>query len=354
MIAAKQGELTFPVRWWSFGPFWRYEQPQRGRTREFFQWNIDLLGADDPRADAEIVAVAASFFREVGFQGDEVLLQVNSRHLMDRCLARVGIEGDAKKLAFRWIDKRDKLSPQDWRAYALSLGFAESQMNALEPVLENRELWRESEELATLFESLDAYGVRDLVLYEPSVIRGLDYYTGTVYETTLNDFPQIGSICSGGRYDNLASHYTKSKLPGVGISIGATRLFWQLMEAGLAKRATSTVQALVTQMDEAQLPAYLALATELRAAGIATEVVLEPRKLQKQLQYADRAGVRFAIIVGSDELAKGVVTVKDLRKQDQFEVPRAELARTLRVEIEQAAVMPVTRKVDLSWGSAAD
>jgi len=172
-----------------------------------------------------------------------------------------------------------------------------------------------------------------------SIARGLDYYTGIVYETTLNDHPQIGSICSGGRYENLAGQYTKSHLPGVGISIGLSRLYWQLREAGLVHTAQSTVDVLVTQMDESQLPAYLALAGELRAAGIATEVVLEGGKLGKQFKYADRAGIRFAVVLGEDELAKGVVTVKDLRRGDQFEVARAELVKTLRVELEQAAAM---------------
>ncbi|EQD64843.1 histidyl-tRNA synthetase, partial [mine drainage metagenome] len=133
-----------------------------------------------------------------------------------------------------------------------------------------------------------------------SIARGLDYYTGTVYETHLVEHPQIGSICSGGRYDNLAGHYTKSHLPGVGISIGATRLFWQLREAGLLGPATSTVQVLVTMMDETQLPAYLELATQLRNGGIATEVVMEPGKLAKQFKYADRAGIRFVVVLGPD------------------------------------------------------
>jgi len=166
-----------------------------------------------------------------------------------------------------------------------------------------------------------------------SIARGLDYYTGTVYETTLNDYPQIGSICSGGRYENLASQYTSSKLPGVGISIGLTRLFWQLREAGLLKGAQSTVQALVTCMDDAQLPEYLALARELREAGIATEAQLEARKLGKQFQYADKAGIRFVLLVGDDEAARGVVRIKDLRRQEQFELPRAGLGPALASQI---------------------
>jgi len=171
-----------------------------------------------------------------------------------------------------------------------------------------------------------------------SIARGLDYYTGTVYETTLNDHPGIGSICSGGRYDSLAANYTKSTLPGVGISIGLTRLFWQLREAGLVKTAGSSVQVLVTQMDTTQLPACLAIAKELRDAGIATEIALEGGKLGKQLKYADRAGIRFAVVMGEDELARGAVAVKDLRRGDQFEVLRAELVKALRVELAQDEV----------------
>ncbi|HEY6942416.1 HisS family protein, partial [Dokdonella sp.] len=195
-------------------------------------------------------------------------------------------------------------------------------------------------ELTEVIRTIGAMGVpRDFYRLDLSVVRGLDYYTGTIYETTLDEHPQIGSICSGGRYENLASHYTKSKLPGVGISIGATRLYWQLREAGLLKGGRSTVQALVAQMDEAELPRYLALATELRAGGINTEVVVDPGKLAKQFKYADRAGIRFVLVLGPDEIAKNSVAVKDLRKQDQFEVARAELVDALRVEIEQAAVM---------------
>src|SRR5690606_10007687 len=170
-------------------------------------------------------------------------------------------------------------------------------------------------ELREVLTTIKALGVpeSDFAL-NLSIARGLDYSTGSVYEATLDEHPQIGSICAGGRYENLAGNYTKSSLPGVGISIGATRLFWQLREAGLIGKAVSTVQALVTQMDEAQLPAYLALATELRQAGINTEVVMEPSKLGKQFKYADKAGIRFVLVLGENEIANGTVTVKDLRR----------------------------------------
>ena len=173
-----------------------------------------------------------------------------------------------------------------------------------------------------------------------SIARGLDYYTGTVYETQLDGYPQIGSICSGGRYEDLASHYTKSKLPGVGISIGLTRLFWQLREAGLiAGSDESSVQAMVALMDEGQLAGSLDIARRLRAAGINTEVQMESRKLAKQFQYASRAGIRFVVLAGEDELARGVVTVKDLLREQQFDVKREELASSLKVELEQARAL---------------
>jgi histidyl-tRNA synthetase len=173
-----------------------------------------------------------------------------------------------------------------------------------------------------------------------SIARGLDYYTGTVYETTLDEHPQIGSICSGGRYDNLAGQYTRSRLPGVGISIGLSRLFWQLREAGLveASAGESTVQVLVPQVDAALLDDQLALASQLRHGGINTEAVLDGGKLGKQLRYADRAGIRFVAILGPQEVADGTVTLKDLRRQDQFTVARDEVVSALRVELAQPLV----------------
>ena len=192
-------------------------------------------------------------------------------------------------------------------------------------------------ELDEVLDTVATFGVPEKAFaLNLSIARGLDYYTGTVYETTLDDHPEIGSICSGGRYDNLAGNYTRSRLPGVGISIGLTRLFWQLREAGLLHHAGSTVQVLVTQLDPARLAACVAIAQSLRDAGIATEVALEGGKLGRQLKYADRAGIRFAIVTGEADLARGAVAVKDLLRGDQFEVPRTELVKTLRVELAQA------------------
>jgi histidyl-tRNA synthetase len=187
------------------------------------------------------------------------------------------------------------------------------------------------DELRAVLRQLQALGVPESrYALNLSIARGLDYYTGIVYETTLDAHPQIGSICSGGRYDNLASHYSKSKLPGVGISIGLTRLFFQLRDAGLVADADSSVDVLVALMDDAGLGDALALSQRLRAAGLNVETQLEPRKLAKQLQYADRAGIRFVAIRGEDEAARGTVAVKDLRRGEQFEAAEGELAAALQ------------------------
>jgi histidyl-tRNA synthetase len=195
-------------------------------------------------------------------------------------------------------------------------------------------------ELSEVLELLKAYGLPEKnYALNFSIARGLDYYTGTVYETTLDDHPQIGSVCSGGRYEDLASHYTKSRLPGVGISIGATRLFWQLREAGIVSTAESSVEVMVGLVDDSRLPDSLDIARRLRAAGINAEVQLEPKKLAKQFQYADRAGIRFVVLFGDDEAARGVVKVKDLKTQDQFDLAREEMAAALKVELEQQRAM---------------
>jgi histidyl-tRNA synthetase len=286
----------------------------------------------------------------------------------------LGISDATQLAALREIDKYGKIQLQDVRNNLLALELNADAVDALIEILiassqetvrqdarrrnvdpdedalsrlasdrwsGNDTLQQGVQELRSVIAMLPSLGVpRDYFKVDFKIARGLDYYTGTVYETTLNEHPQIGSICSGGRYDNLAANYTKSHLPGVGISIGATRLFYQLREANLLPAAQSTVKVLVTQMDEAQLPEYLKVASLLRSAGIATEVVLEAGKLGKQFKYADRAGIRFVVVIGPDEIAKGTVTVKDMRKQDQFEVARADLVKTLRVELEQAEAMP--------------
>ncbi len=362
-VAEHEHDLSFPFRRYQIQRVYRGERAQRGRFREFYQCDIDVIGKDQlsVRYDAEMPAVIYSVFKELNF--GSFTIQLNNRKLMRGFFESLGLSDSEKQaLALREVDKLDKRGANYVRESLAGDGFglsAEATQKIIDFVQTRSSshadalakldaLGRGSEtfergiaELRDVLELIRSMGVPEThYAINLSIARGLDYYTGTVYETTLNDHPQIGSICSGGRYDNLAANYTKSHLPGVGISIGATRLFHQLREAKLLPSAQSTVKVLVSQLDEAQLPAYLDIASELRRAGIATEVVLESAKLGKQFKYADRAGIRFVVVMGSDEIAKGVVTVKDMRKQDQFEVPRAELVKMLRVELEQSEAMP--------------
>jgi len=361
-VAEHEHDLTFPFRRYQIQRVYRGERAQRGRFREFYQCDIDVVGKDQlsVRYDAELPAVIYSVFRDLRIGA--FTIQINNRKLMRGYLQSLGIDdAERQALVLREVDKLDKRGADHVRATLTGdgfnlaaaiadqlLAFVQTRSTSLADAIakldaiagNNAALDEGRAELKEVLTLIKAFGVPEShFALNLSIARGLDYYTGTVYETTLNDHPEIGSICSGGRYENLASHYTKSKLPGVGISIGATRLYWQLREAGLFAGAGSTVQALIAQMDEAELPRYLALATELRNAGINTEVVVEPGKLAKQFKYADRAGIRFVLMLGPDEIAKNVVTVKDMRKQDQFEVARSELAEALRVEIAQAEVM---------------
>jgi histidyl-tRNA synthetase len=366
-VAEHEHDLVFPFRRYQIQRVYRGERAQRGRFREFYQCDIDVVGKDSlsVRYDAELPAVIYNVFRDLDIGA--FTIQINNRKLMRGWLEGLGIADIAQQGAvMREVDKLDKRGADAVRTTLTGEGFglgndaadkllefvayrstsladALAKLDALGAGSEALEQGRA--ELVEVLTLIKAFGVPEShFALNLSIARGLDYYTGTVYETTLNDHPQIGSICSGGRYENLASHYTKSRLPGVGISIGATRLYWQLREAGLLKGGRSTVQALVAQMDENELPRYLELATELRMAGINTEAVVESGKLAKQFKYADRAGIRFVLVLGPDEIAKGVVTVKDLRKEEQYEVARAELAEALRVEIAQAAVMGKTTR----------
>lgn len=361
-VAEHEHDLSFPFRRYQMQRVYRGERAQRGRFREFYQCDIDVIGKDalSVRYDAELPAVIHAVFSELDIGA--FTIQLNNRKLMRGFFENLGVDdGERQALMLREVDKLDKRGPDYVRDTLTGAEFGLS-ADAAQKILDFVQI--RSSGHADALAKLDALGsgsatfrqgiaelrevlelVRALGVPEAnyainlSIARGLDYYTGTVYETVLNDYPQIGSICSGGRYENLAGHYTKSHLPGVGISIGLTRLFWQLREAGLVDTADSTVEVLVSQMDEARLPLYLAIAGELRAAGINTEVQLEAKKLGKQFQYADRAGIRFVVVVGEAEEAKGTVAIKDLRKQEQFEVAREELARTLRVELEQARAM---------------
>ncbi len=328
MVAQKQGELAFPLRWWSFGPFWRYERPQKGRTREFFQWNIDLIGTNNPESDAEMIAVAATFFKKVGLRPDQAKIMINNRRLINTSLAELGIAAEQRVNVTRLIDRKDKLRPEDWDRNALELGLSDNQLAGLKAILEDPDLWKKSDELRRVFDVLEALGVRDYAGFDARVIRGLDYYTGTVFEA--RDMDGGRAILGGGRYDNLVNDVGGDPVPAVGFAMGDVMISVVLQKYGLIPQfALTPAGVLVTVFDETSLLPAFRLTAELRAAGVRAAVYPEAAKLMKQLKYADRLGMKLALIVGPDETAAGVVTIKDLAARTQTTVKREELAGVL-------------------------
>jgi histidyl-tRNA synthetase len=328
MVAQKQGSLIFPLRWWSFGPFWRYERPQKGRSREFFQWNIDLIGTNNPESDGELVAIAAAFLQKVGLRPDQVKIMVNNRRLMDSSLAEIGVAVEMRASVIRLMDRKDKLKPDEWDQYALELGLTENQVVALKKLLEDQDLWLKSDELKRAFSVLDAVGLRDYVQFDARIIRGLDYYTGTVFEA--RDLDGGRAILGGGRYDNLVNDVGGDPLPGVGFAMGDVMITIILKKYSLIPNQGMTPsRVLVTLFDEDSTIEAYRLSAELRKAGIRAAVYPEPAKLVKQLKYADRMGIKLALIVGPDEEAAGQVTIKDLAARSQTTLNRADLVEFL-------------------------
>jgi histidyl-tRNA synthetase len=318
MIAQRQGELTMPVRWWSFGPFWRYERPQKGRGREFFQWNIDLIGANSPEADAEIVAAGASFFKLVGMSSSEISIRVNNRRLMDAELLSIGIPPELKLAVFKLIDRRDKLPPAEWDAMAQSdTGLSPGQLESLKSLLANREFWRKSPEMVRFFRTVECLGVDNYVVFDPQIIRGLDYYTGTVFEAHDRD-REFRAILGGGRYDNLVDAVGGDPVSAVGFAMGDMVISLVLEKYGhLPKLNPSPAEVLVTVFDEERLPVSLQVSTAIRAAGVNVMTYPELARLPKQLKYADKLGVKTVVIIGPDEAAQGQATVKNLVERSQ-------------------------------------
>ncbi|MGH8958699.1 MAG: histidine--tRNA ligase [Acidimicrobiia bacterium] len=342
-VAEHANDLTFPFRRYQMQPVFRGERPQQGRFREFFQCDIDVVGRDhlSLRYDAEIPAVINAVFADLGI--GEFVIGISNRRLLAGLMTSLGMDSDDGMM--RALDKLSRRGPDEVIASLREEGTEEAVARRLVDLAGRGVVTGDGakallEELEGIEPSLDQ-GIGEVSevlqllsqLGVPShrfgldlgIARGLDYYTGTVYETTLVAHPELGSICSGGRYDDLAGHYTSSRLPGVGISIGLSRLFWQLRVAEILPAAKSPVAALVALIDEEGLVTALQIAADLRRNGINTESSLEPRKLAQQLKYADRSGIEIVVLAGPDERAKGEVLVRNLARQSQEFVATAEV-----------------------------
>lgn len=348
-VAEHERELVFPFRRYQMQRVYRGERAQKGRFREFYQCDIDVIGKDklDAAYDAEIPAIITGIFTELDVGG--FTIHFSNRKILFGLFAALGYDEDVQRLSLREIDKLDKIGHEKVSDNLLGLGMKPADIarvlrlvtfhghnNEVIGLLQAEKIDHAIfaagvQEAAATVAALTALGVPEgQAQLNLAIARGLDYYTGTVYETTINAHPEFGSVCSGGRYEDLASLYTKSRLPGVGISIGATRLFDLLLSTGWAEKFATTVQVLIAQLMPERRNDDLALATRLRAAGLNVETYLEPAKLDKQLRYADRAGIPVVLMVGAEELAAGMVQVKHMRAPKTEKVAVADLVAHLQ------------------------
>jgi len=344
-VADKYGKLNFPFKRYAMGKVYRGERAQAGRFREFYQCDIDVIGDGelDIRFDAEIPSIIYMIFRKLGFE--KFTIRINNRKILNGFFANLGISDKAVPV-MQTIDSlekigdagvRDELQKLELSAQVIDqifsfiklMGSCDDVISGLRNLnIQNSQFVDGVNELDKVSKLIKEFGVptTNFVL-DLTIARGLDYYTGTVYETRLNEFPEVGSVCSGGRYDDLASHYTKQKLPGVGISIGLTRLFDQLYKKGVLKTgAASPTRVLILPMMDDLAPS-LALATQLRNSGVSTEVSFVEGKMKKRLGYADKLGIPYAIFIGENEIAKGLYTLKDLQTGEQVELSAEDLVK---------------------------
>ena len=340
-VALHANELSFPFRRYQIGKVYRGERAQRGRFREFYQADIDIIGDGklDILNEAEIPSIIYTIFRRFGLK--RFTIRVNNRKLLNGFYALLGLSGQAGDI-MRTVDKLDKIGAEKVRVILIEdCGVSEEQADEIlrfiairgtnAEVLDALQAWSGKNEvfdtglaeLTAVAAQLSAFGVpEENFAIDLTIARGLDYYTGTVYETTLDDHREIGSVCSGGRYDDLAAYYTDRKLPGVGISIGLTRLFYVLGEQGMLNDALPTAPAdclLLPMTDD--LSAAVRLATALRQAGIRTQLYSEQKKFKAKMQYADKLGIPYVIFLGEDEIARGECSVKELRTGKQVSLP---------------------------------
>ena len=348
-VAQHFPNLTFPYRRYHIGKVYRGEKSQRGRFREFYQCDVDIIGNGKLSVvyDAEIPSIIYATFRNLGFE--DFTVKINNRKVLNGFFASLNISSTVDVL--RSIDKLEKIGDRGVRAELKELGLPEStvdkilsfikiqgsdgeKLEALKALDITNEIFREGiEELETVIEYVKSFGVPEKnYMIDLTIARGLDYYTGTVYETFLDDYPEIGSVCSGGRYDNLAEFYTTQKLPGVGISIGLTRLFYQLNEAGLLEGdAPSTLtKVLVVPMDETCNEYSIKVANILREEGIVSEVHFEEAKVGKKLNYANKLDIPYVILIGEDEIRRQMVSLKDMKTGDQELITIEEAIKTVK------------------------
>ena len=353
-VAAHYNDLVFPFKRYQMSKVFRGERPQKGRFREFYQCDIDIIGNDELSIlyDAEMPAVIYHVFKKLGI-GD-FTIRLNNRKVLGGFFASLGLSDKIEEI-LRTIDKIEKIGKEKVISELITIGVPEDKTESIidfitiggdrkETVARLRALGVENEvfhmgvdELEVVTDTMILFGMpEENFRIDLSIARGLDYYTGTVYETTINGHPEFGSVCSGGRYDNLTGYYTDKKLPGIGISIGLTRLFSQLRDNGLiAPRAGTMADVLVIPMDKETVPYAVSVAAKFREAGIPSDVYYGEKGMKQKMKYAGKSGFPYAAVIGADEMASGTLALKDmLGKNGQKTVSALEAIKILK-EIEE-------------------
>lgn len=347
-VSEYYGNLSFPFRRYQIGKVYRGEKPQRGRYREFYQCDIDIIGDGELSVinEAYMPAVIYTTFKNLGF--DKFTIYMNNRKILNGLFESLGLKESAADV-MRIIDKFDKIGKNGVEEELSKIGINDVALKQIiefvlisgktdEKILALKQMNIENElfkvgvnELETVVNAIRMFNVPDeFFTIDLKIARGLDYYTGTVYETLLNDYPNLGSICSGGRYDNLAEFYTDKKLPGVGISIGLTRLFFQLNEAKLIKAERNSIaKLLVISMDD-DISEALQISTKIRTEGIETEVYVENKKPKAKMKYADKLGIPYILIVGEEERETKLYTLKNMKTGEQEKLKLEEIIDRLK------------------------
>ncbi len=336
-VAMHYGELSFPFRRYQIGKVYRGERPQKGRFREFYQCDIDIIGDNELNIlhDAEMPMVIYNTFKKLGF--DDFTIRINNRKILNGFFSSLSLNNSAEVL--RIIDKLDKIGIENVKNCLAEINVSTDSINKIIDFISitgtnnekitklkslniNNEIFSKGvEELESVINAVRLFGIpENNFVVDFTIARGLDYYTGTVYETFLNEYREVGSVCSGGRYDNLAEFYTDKKLPGVGISIGLTRLFYKLNELNAVRFSRESIAKVLVVSASSDITPCLPIATTLRTAGINTELFLGDKKIKAKFKYADKLNIPFVVVIGEDEILNNTVTLKNMKTGEQFQV----------------------------------
>lgn len=349
-VAKNYGNLSFPFRRYQIGKVYRGERAQKGRYREFYQCDIDIIGDGKLGLinDAEIPSIIYTIFRDLGFK--DFTIRINNRRILNGIFESINQKENSEEI-LRIIDKIEKIGKNSVIEEFEKIGLNEEQIQKIIDFIEiqgtsdekiekleglgiQNEIFNQGiRELKTVIENVRLFGVpEENFNVDLTIARGLDYYTGTVYETFLNEYRELGSVCSGGRYENLAEYYTNKNLPGVGVSIGLTRLFSKLNELNIIKADKKSVaEILIIPMLE-DLKEPIKLATKLRNAGINTEIYLNEKKIKAKFKYADKLEIPYVIVIGEDEIKENVVTIKNMKTGEEVKVSNNEIDIIKKIE----------------------